>query len=130
MTLSIENIRAVYEDCGSNLAETAERLGVPYSTFALQWGPSLAPAPRTLARHRRTPPDNLGQEWCRKHTIAIKHCQNPYWPKASDLKIEDARNKYEAGTHEMLTARDGDWFILYCVPRTTRCGARRFFQVI
>lgn len=34
-----------------------------------------------------------------------------------DPKIADARDKYEQGTHEMATGRDGDWLILYSIPR-------------
>lgn len=31
--------------------------------------------------------------------------------------IATARANYEAGTHEMCTGRDGDWLILYSIPR-------------
>lgn len=35
----------------------------------------------------------------------------------SDPDIAAARAAYEAGTHEMVTGRDGDWLILYSIPR-------------
>lgn len=33
-------------------------------------------------------------------------------------EIANARADYEAGTHEMCTGRDGDWLIMYSIPRT------------
>lgn len=37
-----------------------------------------------------------------------------------DNDIATARNMYEAGTVEMCTGRDGDWLILYAIPRQHR----------
>lgn len=34
-----------------------------------------------------------------------------------DPAIVEAREKHDAGTHEMCRARDGDWLILYAIPR-------------
>jgi hypothetical protein len=31
--------------------------------------------------------------------------------------IAEAREAYEAGTHDMVTGRDGDWLILYSIPQ-------------
>lgn len=31
--------------------------------------------------------------------------------------ISQARADYEAGTHDMVTGRDGDWLILYSIPQ-------------
>lgn len=40
-----------------------------------------------------------------------------------------ARADYEAGTHEMLTGRDGDWLILYSIPRKVVAKDRQnYFQ--
>jgi hypothetical protein len=35
----------------------------------------------------------------------------------SDAQIAKARSDYEAGTHDMMTGRDGDWLLLYSVPQ-------------
>jgi hypothetical protein len=32
-------------------------------------------------------------------------------------EVADARAKYEAGTHDMATGRDGPWLLLYSFPR-------------
>ena len=34
-----------------------------------------------------------------------------------DPAIAKGRADYEAGTHEMATGRDGDWLLLYSIPR-------------
>lgn len=34
-----------------------------------------------------------------------------------DPAIAKARADYEAGTHDMMTGRDGDWLILYSLPQ-------------
>ena len=127
--MDIEQLRIIYEESDQSLERTAEVLGLSYSDFALRWGFLLAPPPKTLAASRRTPPEDLGQDWCRKHKISVRHAHNPEWPKLDTVKIEAARALYELGTHEVLTGRDRDWFILYCVPRQERTGARKFFQV-
>ncbi len=38
--------------------------------------------------------------------------------------IAKARADYEAGTIEMCTGRDGDWLILYAIPRTKQATDR------
>lgn len=38
------------------------------------------------------------------------------WDNANE-PVAGARAAYEAGTHEMATGRDGDWLILYLIPR-------------
>lgn len=32
-------------------------------------------------------------------------------------EISDARAKFEAGTHDLATGRDGQWLYLYCFPQ-------------
>ena len=50
------------------------------------------------------------------------------WPNLTD-PVLTARNQYEAGTHEMATGRDGDWLILYSIPRKTVAKDRQnYFQ--
>lgn len=65
-----------------------------------------------------------GPEHLRPYLVARKR---PWelWDNATD-PVASARAAYEAGTHEMTTGRDGDWLILYLIPRkkvdTTRAG--------
>jgi hypothetical protein len=50
------------------------------------------------------------------------------WANTTD-PVLTARNQYEAGTHEMATGRDGDWLILYSIPRKTVAKDRQnYFQ--
>lgn len=127
--ITSEQLNQIHEDCGGSLEATAAHLGIPYAVFATTLGPRLVPAPFVSSPRHRKPPTNLGQDWCRKHIIAIRHCENPEWARADEPAIRDARAKYELGTHEILTGRDRDYFILYLVPRNKRTSARRFFQV-
>ena len=124
MTISPEELRDVYDECGGDLAEIASRLGVPLAQFP---GP-LVPAP---PRRRRSPPADLGHRsgWPHpKHIVATRHCDGS-WSSDDQSDIDKARANYEAGTHEMCQGRDRDWFVLFSIPRRKRCGARRFFQM-
>jgi hypothetical protein len=40
------------------------------------------------------------------------------WPELDCTIISTARLQYDAGTHEMCQGRDGDWIILYLIPRS------------
>lgn len=45
-------------------------------------------------------------------------------------EIIKARAEYEAGTHEMATGRDGQWLILYSIPRVKPVrGRKNYFQL-
>lgn len=45
-----------------------------------------------------------------------------------DPMIAVARAAYEAGTHDMMTGRDGDWLILYSVPQRKVTPRPDYFQ--
>lgn len=122
--LTPEELRRIYEECGGDTSLLAQRLNLSREELATR----VTPAPTPPAR-RSSPPADLGKDYFRKYIVSVRHCENPLWPWADQDKIEDARNKYEAGTHEMCQGRDRDWFVLYCIPRKKRCGARKFFQV-
>jgi hypothetical protein len=57
----------------------------------------------------------LGRPELQGFTVARKR---PWelWDNNSEA-VFAARAQYEAGTHEMTTGRDGDWLILYSIPR-------------
>lgn len=57
----------------------------------------------------------FGRPELKKYTVARKRAYQT-WDN-NDPKITKARKDYEAGTHEMCTARDGNWLILYSIPR-------------
>lgn len=48
--------------------------------------------------------------------VARRRANETGWDNSNPL-IEQAREDYAAGTHEMATGRDGGWLILYSFPR-------------
>lgn len=52
--------------------------------------------------------------------VASRRATDREWNN-DDRGIVDARAEYEAGTHLMATGRDGQWLLLYSIPRK---GAR------
>lgn len=120
--VSMERLREIYDQCGGDAALVAQELGL--STEELASRVTTAPA---LPARRRRPPADLGVPYYRDRIVSVRHAENPYWPKEDEAAIDDARAKYEAGTHEMCQGRDRDWFVLYLIPRKRRCAPRKFF---
>lgn len=65
----------------------------------------------------RQPPrfGGRGRPELEKFIMATKNANEPWDNNLSELR--QARARYEAGTHEMCSGRDGDNIILYCIPR-------------
>lgn len=117
MQLSDEELSKLYEEYGGDLVAVAQRLNIDVPER-----PTYVPRRRTL-----TAPVDLGRPELRRYRVSAKHTSWSTWPVVDQDKIDDARAKYEAGTHEMCQGRDGDWFVLYLIPRKKRAGARKFF---
>lgn len=60
--------------------------------------------------------DGYGKDTLRPFIISRRYVDND-WPAMDDLVINKARDNYDAGTVEMVTARDGFYQILYSIPR-------------
>lgn len=56
-----------------------------------------------------------GRPEMEKYVVATKHA-NESWDN-SRTELREARQRYEAGTHEMAQGRDGDTIIQYLIPR-------------
>lgn len=56
-----------------------------------------------------------GRPELRKYLVASKFVDEQ-WDNL-DISILDARQKFENGTHDMATGRDGDTLLLYLIPR-------------
>lgn len=56
-----------------------------------------------------------GRPELREFLVARKRAYQPW--NNSDPEIARARASYEAGTHTMVTGRDGDWLLLYLIPQ-------------
>lgn len=63
-----------------------------------------------------------------EYLVARKH-PTGLWDNAEPA-IRAARRAYEAGTHELTTGRDGDWLLLYSIPRKKAVkGRSNYFSV-
>jgi hypothetical protein len=94
---------------GRDPRAVARDLGIPLS--------AVRP---TLISSRRFEPiseDGYGRPKLRQYIVSRKNCHDTTWPKDDLLKINVARHRYDAGEIEMCQGRDGDWFILYAIPR-------------
>lgn len=83
----------------------------------------LSEAPR-VSREEQF--DGMGKPSLSQHAVARKKAWE-VWDNA-DPAVAQAREDYEAGTHNMLTGRDGDWFILYSVPQRKVTPRPNYFQ--
>lgn len=61
-------------------------------------------------------------------TVARRKANVPGWDN-TDREIAIARANYEAGTHEMVTGRDGAWLILYSIPRRNKAKGREGYFI-
>lgn len=121
--ISQEDLRKIYDECGGDPSLISEKLGLTKLELASQVITTPIASPR-----RRQPPVDVGKDYFRRYIVSVRHADHPTWPKEDEAKIEDARAKYEAGSHTMCQGRDRDWFVLYCVPLKQRVGARKFFR--
>ena len=99
-----------------DLRKAVRNFGFNYQAAALRLG--LVPV-----SHEYT----LGHPELRKYIIAYRHVFRD-WPKTSQEVLRDARQKFDAGTHEMCQGRDGDYIIQYLIPRLKPCKERGFFR--
>lgn len=58
-----------------------------------------------------------GRPELEQHLVASRRATDREWDN-DDRGIIGARKAFEAGTHLMATGRDGQWLLLYCIPRT------------
>lgn len=60
--------------------------------------------------------DGWGREELRPYAIARKHVEEAEWPITDE--IVQAKIDYDEGRVEICTGRDGEYFILYRIPRS------------
>lgn len=116
---------------GGNLSKVARALGLDY--YALKERQQrLAISARNTGVHPATEPEpidigSLGREGFRHNVIAVKR-QGSSWPERFADAIADARQKFDAGTHEMFQTSDHGWVVQYLIPRLHATKPRRFFS--
>ena len=113
---------------GGNASKVARLLGIDYHLLKSQvaamspqgvFKPAMGPEPENI----RT----LGRTGFQHHVIAAKR-QGSFWPDKYKRVIEDARDKFDAGTHEMFQTSDKGWVVQYLIPRRKRTERRYFFS--
>lgn len=85
----------------------------------------LNPRPSSVYAERH---GGKGRPELREFVVARKKPTEPWDP--GDISIAAARLDYEAGTIEMATGRDGDWLILYAIPRVKIQPRPKFFHAV
>lgn len=91
--------------------KVARNLGVDISTV-LAIKDEFVGTPRIIREEQN---GGFGRPGLRPFLVGRKRAWES-WDN-SDLLIAKARADYEAGTHDMVTDRDGDWLILYSIPQ-------------
>lgn len=92
-------------------AKVARNLGIDVR-IVLPIADELSGSPRILRQEQH---GGYGKPELREHLVGRKKAWE-VWDN-DEAQIAAARAAYEAGTHDMFTARDGDWLLLYSVPQ-------------
>lgn len=106
----------------------ARRLGVDYRALLLRQQQEQSPVMREEVIPEPDDITTIGRPGMESMVIAITRAAGGGWPKKYDAIIEDARRKYDAGTHEMATGRTKGWLVLYLIPRLHRVRTRNYFS--
>lgn len=116
---------------GGSLSKVANALGLSY--YALKDRQQrLASQARATGVHPATGPipadiAALGRPGFQHNVIAVKY-QGSAWPEQFAAALADARQKFDAGTHEMFQTSDNGWVVQYLIPRLKATERRRFFS--
>jgi hypothetical protein len=110
-----------------NLSRVARALGIPYQELVSRLN-RPEPAPQHFLPAEE-PADirMLGRPGFERFVIAVKRAGR-HWPDKYEGVLEDARRKYDAGTHEMFQAPNDGWVVQYLIPRRSPTAPRRFFR--
>lgn len=98
-------LRRIYDEEGGDLKKIAARLNLPEDELL------------NVPVEPLHPPAALGRPEISEHIISVRHADNPTWPKENLEAINLAHRAVVKGTHTVCQGRDGDWFILYSIPR-------------
>lgn len=118
-----EDIREEYSK-HSSIYKTAKILGiqVAYVKKIIDDMPSLPKLNTTECRW-----DGYGHPDKKKYFVA-RMLGNQVWNNEIP-EVAEARRAYEAGTHEMVTGRDGPYIILYSIPRIVKKPNPSYFDL-
>lgn len=72
--------------------------------------------------------EGYGPDRLRRHVVARRSAfKNGGWDNANPA-IKTAREQYERGEVELSTGRDGQWLILYAIPRLSKLKRDNYFD--
>jgi transposase-like protein len=118
---------------GGNISKVARALGLNYHAMLDQRKRELATRRVGITTVTEPEPSDirtLGRPGHEHNVVAVKR-QGQEWPKHFAAVIADARQKYDAGTHEMCqTTELNGWVILYLIPRLKPTERRNFFSTM
>jgi hypothetical protein len=69
----------------------------------------------------------FGRPELTRYIVGRRKVSSRQWDN-DDEKIALARSCYELGSHDMATARDGGWLILYSIPNRSRQPRAGYFK--
>ena len=116
---------------GDNISKVARAFGVNY--FGLKDRQQrLNSQARATGVHPATGPipediSVLGRPGFEHNVIAVKR-QGGSWSSQFAAAIADARQKFDAGSHEMFQTSDNGWTVQYLIPRLQPTERRKFFS--
>jgi len=113
---------------GGNLSAVARSLGLDYYGLKGRFAPTYEP----LKTATGPEPDDirtLGKPSLSKFVIAVKPAGTG-WPAKYEAVIADARQKFDAGTHEMFQSRKDGWVVQYLIPHLIPVPKRTFFSTM
>lgn len=117
---------------GGNLSKVARALGLDYHALLDQRKRELATRKVGITPVDGPEPDDirtLGRPGHEHNVVAVKR-QGHGWPEHFAAAIADARQKYDAGSHEMCQTTENGWVVLYLIPRLKPAGRRNFFSTM
>lgn len=133
MNLTYSLINEELKRTGGNISKVARALGLDYHALKERQN-RVASQQRNTGVHPATGPEPedirvLGREGFQRNVIAVKR-QGYNWPEHFAAAIADARQKFDAGTHEMFQTSDNGWVVQYLIPRLKPTARRRFFSTM
>lgn len=124
----IELSREVWEEIATDLrktrgatSRTAKNLG--YDIRLVLQVAEAENEPRIVREEKY---GGLGRPELRDYAVARKKAWQ-VWDNTQPA-LAKARAEFEEGSHEMVTGRDGDWLILYSIPRRVPLPRPDYFQ--
>jgi hypothetical protein len=129
-TETVSRVRESYTRNNGNIHAVARELGISAEecrrVFPQHRAVLREPEDPTPARDKQGRPD-VGRKALRDRIVSVRHVQSGGWPDADRAAITGARRRYDNGTHDMATGREGPWLILYSWKRRKPVKPRHYF---